>query len=580
MTQNCSLCDKVFVTKEALDEHLLNHEKKKTRRKRGRPGNIIPCICSECDEVFYRRCDLRLHKRMVHQPKKVMCSVCGRKFSSEGRLKMHFQFHNVGGEYKCIYCSRDFNKGWKLKIHMVNHSGKAPYICQYCKEDFLYPGKIVEHLKREHDIYFACKDCGLGFRTLIEQETHICKLFDCKDCSVSFCTGKELLNHTVSHKIKSEHLVSEKNSSQTHHGSMKFSENEITSLSNFDMSPSLRATNKAKTLTYTFLENKSVPCQKENAASDVELEKEKILCAKSKTPHCTQDENKQVPCKKSTQSEIETDFSKEKVLLNTPLESKKVSKEINISTPCIPVESESTLCHGNKTPPHTQVESIHVLHKNDETPPYPKGENKNVPLNPSEIVQISTSEEDIEDDSSSKIVAKKLNSTHHRSIVNVKLKLTKGALSEENVLSKNVSEFSTPENGIGVDNCVCVPAVNQKSVVNVPSNSSLSTEEICVKVCKFKLAKPSLVSSRRRFINILKKNPCNTKVNKEQTPPRDNHDEVSLESWLTSEGSCVTSDFVFGLEKKGSDRCFNSQHKISKIEKEEYDMTFEDLCQF
>lgn len=202
MTQNCGKCDKVFVTKVALKEHMMSHEDKQSSRKRGRPGSKIPC--GDCDEIFFRRCDLRLHRRMMHQLKKNGCRVCGRSFSNERRLKMHAQFHNVGGEFECFYCLKEFNKGWKLKIHLVNHSGKPPYICQYCEEDFLYPGKILDHLKREHDVYLACKDCGIAFRSLMEQEGHVCKLYGCKDCRMSFSAMKELASHSETHKMKIE----------------------------------------------------------------------------------------------------------------------------------------------------------------------------------------------------------------------------------------------------------------------------------------------------------------------------------------------------------------------------------------
>lgn len=592
MTQNCSLCDKVFVTKEALDAHLLNHQEKKTVRRRGRPGSKIACECSECNEVFFRRCDLRLHRRIMHQPNKVVCTVCSRSFTNEGRLKMHYQHHNVGGGYECVYCSREFNKGWKLKIHVVNHTGKAPYICQYCKEDFLYPGKIVDHLKREHDIYLVCRDCGLGFITIIEQENHICKLFDCKDCSMSFGTGKELSSHVESHKVKSENFVLEKELPQTNHDSMIFTASEvvIASLSNNDVIPSLCATNKAKTLPDSLEKNKIVPCSE--SEFPVYMQLENVPCSESKTPQCSQGErenqifpyekNKSLRC---TQPEIENDFCEEnEILPSTLMESKNIL--------CAEVQNENTPCKGNKIPPQTQLESRNNLHKNSKTVPFIMVENKDVHYKPPLlIVQMSaTAKPDSEANVPSKVIAKKLSFASPWCNESVKSKLNEQVSSKINVSSKNtIDELSTPKNGTGFnnysctiepDNCLSKPVVSKKSVTDVPSNSSPETEGLDAKVCKFKVGKSGLVSSRRHFINILKKNPGNSKVNQEQASSNTKPEQTSLELWLTSDGSCVTSDFVFGLETKGSDRSLDSPCKVYKIEKERYDMTFEDLCQF
>lgn len=150
--------------------------------------------CQDCDRTFGRKGELQQHRREEHS-RKNMCPICKRAFESEKRLKMHSQFHNVGGEYKCFYCPKQFNKGWKMKIHLVNHSGRPSYICEYCGDDFLYPGKIVAHLKRMHEVYYACKDCGHAIPIEHSQQPHKCKIYGCKDCLLSFATEEELAEH-------------------------------------------------------------------------------------------------------------------------------------------------------------------------------------------------------------------------------------------------------------------------------------------------------------------------------------------------------------------------------------------------
>lgn len=152
--------------------------------------------CQDCDRTFGRKGELQQHRREEHS-RKNMCPICKRAFESEKRLKMHSQFHNAGGEYKCFYCPKQFNKAWKMKIHLVNHSGRPSYICEYCGDDFLYPGKIVAHLKRVHQVVLACKDCG--FAIPLVRSPHKCRIYGCKDCLSSFATKVELAEHVDTH---------------------------------------------------------------------------------------------------------------------------------------------------------------------------------------------------------------------------------------------------------------------------------------------------------------------------------------------------------------------------------------------
>ncbi|XP_045606949.2 uncharacterized protein [Procambarus clarkii] len=156
--------------------------------------------CNDCSEIFSRKTDLLQHKREEHSVRRQnVCHLCNRAFGSEKRLKMHSHFHNVGGEYECFYCYKQFNKAWKMKIHLVNHSGRASYICQYCGDDFLYPGKIINHLKRAHDVWYACKDCGQAYPGNLNIHKYKCKIYGCKDCTLSFASCSELATHVKVH---------------------------------------------------------------------------------------------------------------------------------------------------------------------------------------------------------------------------------------------------------------------------------------------------------------------------------------------------------------------------------------------
>ena len=191
-----------LITSTRISKQEISQENKLPPRRR-RPSKLTTSACLDCDKVFYRRCDLRLHRKMEHANRKYKCNVCKRSFSDKKCFKMHYQFHNIGGAFECVYCEKSFNKGWKLKIHLVSHNGKTPYFCQLCGEDFIYPGKLREHLKCEHDLYFACQNCGIAFRSVTELEYHVCFMYSCKDCDKSFNIRDDLVSHIEIHKIDS-----------------------------------------------------------------------------------------------------------------------------------------------------------------------------------------------------------------------------------------------------------------------------------------------------------------------------------------------------------------------------------------
>lgn len=212
MTQSCSECHEVFLKKCDLQAHMVTHA---NFVDKGNGKGKIKFSCSECSQTFCKKADLHLHRKTVHSKKRFVCHVCKKTFSSETRLKMHLQFHNVDGEFKCYYCVKQFNKAWKLRTHLMTHTGKPPFICQYCGEDFLYPGKIVNHLKQVHDVWHPCKDCGEGFRYLITFYKHSCKVYCCKDCTMSFSSFDELATHAEIH-------INEKSNNDAHTADMSF----------------------------------------------------------------------------------------------------------------------------------------------------------------------------------------------------------------------------------------------------------------------------------------------------------------------------------------------------------------------
>lgn len=77
-------CDKAFKRKDNLKCHLKVHN----------PNRERPFACSDCDETYLRRVDLKRHIETVHeQATRHPCSKCNRTFTRKEGLYQHMRRH-------------------------------------------------------------------------------------------------------------------------------------------------------------------------------------------------------------------------------------------------------------------------------------------------------------------------------------------------------------------------------------------------------------------------------------------------------------------------------------------------------
>ena len=105
----CKLCKKTWKRKLSRDEHVCKPKNRKM---------VAQFDCPKCDEGFFSKADLGLHKQTHIGPKPYKCNNCDKRFQSPGSLEIHNRQFHKGVVLKCHHCSKCFFSSAALASHI------------------------------------------------------------------------------------------------------------------------------------------------------------------------------------------------------------------------------------------------------------------------------------------------------------------------------------------------------------------------------------------------------------------------------------------------------------------------------
>lgn len=223
----CRFCDKVFIKKLMLLEHISNdhsdlefdcklcgkqfkksfedfarHEEEKHDKE-----------CRYCEKKFIRRTSLISHVTSEHVDKNFFCKFCSQDFGRE--FEKCLKHEDVDHEFKCENCDKCYVDKSVHDKHSLDVHGVSVGLdlkCGQCQARFSNTGAFREHFKVPHKVY--CSLCELRFPTYNNLNEHISKAhqknvkaekLSCKLCSKKF-ESKEKAEYeehqNMTHKYK------------------------------------------------------------------------------------------------------------------------------------------------------------------------------------------------------------------------------------------------------------------------------------------------------------------------------------------------------------------------------------------
>lgn len=138
---SCPECKKEFYCKQLLRLH------------RSSIHTNIKLKCDICDKFFPSSRALYAHTLRHKNENRYVCTLCDKKFNNANSLKRHEAIHSGVREFVCTVCGVGFYRKFNLDVHVKNvHNQAKEFICMYddCKKNFGYARLLKDHVKKFH----------------------------------------------------------------------------------------------------------------------------------------------------------------------------------------------------------------------------------------------------------------------------------------------------------------------------------------------------------------------------------------------------------------------------------------------
>ncbi|XP_015591273.1 zinc finger protein 43 isoform X2 [Cephus cinctus] len=207
---SCTLCQKTFLEKELLNDHMQIHDQEDTKSlntdtdtvqsENGKKSTKLTCEVCGARYVLRERYEFHIERHHFGNIKTFSCLICEKRFKSENILWDHYQYqHRAGEKFACITCEKTFVKRANLNYHLKtfgHKGGKFVNSIEHNQSTDSSNVKLSDVGKPRPKI--TCLECGARFVLQERYEFHMERHKSGKmDVCVCNLCGRESTNENV-----------------------------------------------------------------------------------------------------------------------------------------------------------------------------------------------------------------------------------------------------------------------------------------------------------------------------------------------------------------------------------------------
>nr|CAD7403698.1 unnamed protein product [Timema cristinae] len=207
---HCSLCEKVYNSKEGLMKHMV---RQRTTNTESCASDLFVVELGGVQFNDYSRTKstinvLKDHEKMLfNRQDNFSCETCGKCLKSKRSFVAHIHLHFPTNEFSCDFCGKLFSTEYQLRKHKYSHQKR--YECKICFKSYTVKCSLVKHkmqhqpgeLPKEH----LCEICGYLSDNLKHLKSHISsvhlhkKRYICDVCGGGYLNSHKFTSHMAAH---------------------------------------------------------------------------------------------------------------------------------------------------------------------------------------------------------------------------------------------------------------------------------------------------------------------------------------------------------------------------------------------
>ncbi|CAK8690775.1 unnamed protein product [Clavelina lepadiformis] len=186
----CDICQRTYSQKSSMKRHkAIKHDLLSETKTTEKSKPVFKkWNCSICEKRFLSHQALTTHRRTHTGKKPFRCKICDRPFAQEGDLKSHIRRHTGEKPYHCTICDKRFTTSGERGVHMRYHQKKKSYQCNICCKTFYRANKMKEHILKVHMMTISTSS------SVVKPLIHSCSV-----CEKGFAACHKLREHMITH---------------------------------------------------------------------------------------------------------------------------------------------------------------------------------------------------------------------------------------------------------------------------------------------------------------------------------------------------------------------------------------------